>query len=420
MNKLMSFLAILALCFAMLTGVAHAQTQRVTTLEALEKALRSADAGSVIELAPGTYNVLSLRRYGVGGRVTLRSADVQKPARFSGMKLREVKGLTLENVVFKYDFQPGDKTSLRPFQILNSSEITIRGALFEGDLSKEGGVTQNGFPTAFALGVRDSSQITLQNNAVHTFFRGFVFSKTSDIVVEGNDIHTIRVDGMNFAEVQNVRIQANHIHNFARSVKSKDHADMIQFWTRNTKKPSSNIIIRDNILNSGSGAYTQSIFMRNDQVDRGLAGSEMFYQDVTIENNLIINAHLHGITVGESKDLKIRNNTVVRNVRSQGNGGSDSLWTPQIRVAEAGRNVEISHNVTHRIHGVASQSDWSVDANYFVQDQARMQPGFYGQVFGVKVLRDPTRVSSFVPKPGGPIDGIDVGVQNLPLQSLER
>ena len=43
--------------------------------------------------------------------------------------------------------------------------------------------------------------------------------------------------------------------------------------------------------------------MRNEMVDQGKAGLEMYYQNITIENNVIYNAQTHGITVGETTGL---------------------------------------------------------------------------------------------------------------------
>ena len=88
---------------------------------------------------------------------------------------------------------------------------------------------------------------------------------------------------------------------------------MIQFWTNGTTSPSTNITISENFLDSGNGEWTQSIFMRNEAVDSQGAGTEMFYQNVLIENNVIYNAHTHGITVGEADGLIIRNNTILQN-----------------------------------------------------------------------------------------------------------
>jgi len=410
---------LIAFCYAMFclavipTGSVAAAGSVVDTPASLMKALRSAAPGAVIELAPGDYGTLSLRGFDRGGKVTLRSAEAQNPAHFSKMVLNDVQGLTLEQVVFDYVFEPDDVLQLRPFQIVNSAHITIRSALFDGDLARGRSAADDGFPTAFGLGVRGSTHITLRDNEIRGFFRGTVISQTDHIIVQGNDLHSIRMDGMNFAEVKDVRIQGNHIHDFDRSLESKDHADMIQFWTNRTSSPSRDIVIRDNILNSGDGWFTQSIFMRNDMVDRGLAGPEMFYKNIQIENNLIINAHLHGITVGETQGLTIRNNTVVRNSRSEGALENPGLWIPQIRVAEMSRDVEISRNVTHRIVGAQAQESWRVGENFFVQDKARMAAGFYGIVFGRDVLGNPTTVHAFMPHPDGPLAGVNAGVQGL-------
>lgn len=403
-------LRIVALVFVSLSAsIAAAETRQVSNSQELKAALASHSDGMVIDLAEGDYGSLSLRRFSANPAVIVRSADPERPARFSEMTLNEVAGLTLDDVVFDYDFQPGDKLNLRPFQVLSSQKIIIRRSLFEGDVARGYSAADDGFPTAFGLGVRNSADIVLESNELRNFYRGTVISQSRNIVVQGNDIHSIRMDGMNFAEVQNVRIEKNHIHDFIRSLASKDHADMIQFWTNGTKVPSRDILIRDNLLNSGKGWYTQSIFMRNDLVDRGLAGAEMFYQNITIENNLIINAHLHGITIGETKGLKIRYNTVVRNARSEGKRENPGLWIPQVRVSEASKNVEISRNILHRIVGAKAQSDWRVQDNFFVQDKSRMQPGFYGQVFGQAAVKDPTRAGAFKIGVSSPIEGMDVG-----------
>jgi hypothetical protein len=414
-HNLFTYLRILALVFASLSAsIGAADIRKVSSPQELEAALSSHSDGQVISLAEGDYGSLSLRRFFAKPAVVLRSADPKRPARFSGMTLNEVTGLTLENVVFDYDFQFGDKLYMRPFQILNSKEISIHGALFEGDVARGSSPTANGYPTAFGLGVRNSSYIVVEKSEFREFYRGLVMSQSSNLFVRGNNVHSIRMDGMNFAEVQNVKIEQNHIHDFIRSLESKDHADMIQFWTRGTKSPSRNIIIRDNLLNSGKGWFTQSIFMRNDLVDRQLAGDEMFYQNITIENNLIINAHLHGITIGETKGLKIIRNTVVRNAKSEGKRKNPGLWIPQVRVAETSQNVEVSRNVVHRIVGVHEQHDWRIEENFLVQDKSRMKPGFYAQVFGQAAVNDPTLASSFTIEAGSSIRGMEVGASILP------
>lgn len=401
---------------AVLANVAAAgETHRAGSADALEQALSKAAKGGVILLEEGDYGVLSLRGVHApeGAPLVLRSANPAHPARFSGMSLRDVRNIRFENLFFDYTFRRGDALQMRPFEINGGSGISIGNAVFDGDLARNRAPADDGFPTAFGLSVRQVSGFTLENTEIRGFHRGFTIRESRDVTVRGNDLHDIRMDGMNFAQVEQVLIENNHIHDFARSLTSGDHADMIQFWTASTKKPSQHIVIRNNVLNSGHGWYTQSIFMRNELVDTGLAGPEMFYRDVTIKDNVIINAHAHGITIGETDGLTIAHNSVLRNPGSEGARDNPRLWTPRISVAPASRNVTISGNVTSQIVGHEGQADWSLARNLIVQDYRRMEPGFYGIVFVNALAGDPSDLSSFFPRYGGPLDGTGIGAHRL-------
>jgi hypothetical protein len=402
----------------LLGGVCHAGAARATEIlvdgpASLTEALVSATAGTTLVLAPGDYGVLSMRGGGGawGRPVVLRATGQGGAVRFSGMELRDTAHLTLEGVVFDYTFIPGDKIHLRPFQIIGAQNITIRRAVFDGDIAVNTGTVDAGYPTAFGLGVSGARDIRLEQSEIRMFFRGIVVSDSQNIAIVQNDLHGLRMDGMNFAQVRDVQIEGNHIHDFQRALEAPDHADMIQFWTNGTDAPSTDIMIRDNVLESGDGAYTQSIFMRNDLVDRGLAGPEMFYRNVTISQNVIINAHLHGITVGETSGLTITNNTVVRNPASEGPDDNIVLWMPQIRVAEGARDVRIAYNVVAKIAGFADQVDWSIADNLFVQDNSRARDGFYEKVFMAN--RPDHDMAYFVARDDGPLDSAEVGAARL-------
>jgi hypothetical protein len=184
---------------------------------------------------------------------------------------------------------------------------------------------------------------------------------------------------------------------------------MIQFWTNGTDAPSTGIVIRGNLLASGRGAWTQSIFMRNEEVDKGRAGRGMFYRDILIEENVIANAHVNGIMVGQTDGLLIRRNTLLRNPLSAGQDDNRSLWTPAIRVNEAAQDVTISRNVMAQILGYEGQSDWQVADNVGVQDRTRLEAGFFGLLFE----GDPAAPSMLRYKPGGPLDGAGIGASML-------
>jgi len=233
--------------------------------------------------------------------------------------------------------------------------------------------------------------------------------ESDQVAIKSNDFSGMRRDAMNFAQVTDVLIERNNIHDFNRSPTSGDHPDMIQFWTTATHSPSQNITIRNNVFNSGNGLYTQTIFMRNEKVDQGQAGAELYYRNIEITDNLILNAHLHGITVGEVDGLTIARNTLLQNPLSADGPLTDELWVPRINVTSRAKNVSIINNVVSDIRGFDGQRDWQVDGNVVVQPRSSMAPGYYPTVFDFAPDADRADLRSYRIRPGGPADNSRVG-----------
>ena len=376
--------------------------------QTLEETLNSAAPDAVISLEGGDWGSLKIR--GKSPSI-IRSVDPKNPARISSLDLRDVDGLTFENIVFEYDWSHGDPVHLRPFKIVDSKNVELTGVLLLGDNADEGKKADKGYPSGTGLLIDRSHGVTLRNSEISNFHRGVVTTNSSLIKVLRNDIHSLRSDGLDFAQVQDVVIEGNIIHDFIRSPDSKDHADMIQFWTRGTDRPSTGVIIRDNVLNSGQGSYTQSIFMRNEAVDKEGAGSKMFYRDVIVEENVIINAHLHGITIGETDNAIIRGNTLVHNSLSAGDDPTRSLWMPQIRVSENSRNVTVERNIAASFPDL--QPGWRMTDNFAVQPYRRMDAGHYAQIFAPSPGGDPSNLSTYTLREGGPAKAAEAGAGRL-------
>ena len=359
----------------------------VTNQAQLLSALAKASGGDTISLAGGNYGDVSLIHDKNGAdlefssNVTVTSADIKNPAVFTGLALDGAKNLTFDRLVFDYVFKAGDPLHTSPFRISSSDGVTIRNSIFDGDLAKGVSNTADGYGYGKGLSVSGSSNITIRDNEFFNFHRGATFSTTSHLVVSGNDVHSIRSDGFNFSSVSQVLIQANHLHDFKASIGSSDHRDMIQFWTTGTTDPSSDIIIRGNFLDVGDGGWTQSIFMRNELVDQGQAGQEMFYRNILIENNVIQNNHLHGITVGETVGLIIRSNTIVRKESLTGPVLEGGVGTPSITVSSDAEKVTIQQNIVSKISGHEGQGDWILGKNVLVQHTSPNAPEFYGDIF---------------------------------------
>jgi chitodextrinase len=392
-----------------------AKTISVSTSAELYKALAGATGGETILLASGNYGGFSL---GVKSgfditfpsTVKITSASSDHPAVFTGIFLNGASNLNIDNVVFDYTAGPGDTQRDRPNQINSCANISITNSTFDGDNASGSTGAANGYGTGIGLSVRWGSGITIENNDFSDWHRGAVFDSTSNLTVIGNEIHDIRSDGMDFVNVHKVLIEDNYLHDFRASYSAGDHRDMIQFWTTGTKTPSTDIIIRSNMFDIGDGSYTQSIFMRNEMVDTGQAGKEMYYQNVVIENNTIYNGHLHGITVGETNGLVISGNSVLESKDQNNPADSGSaLWTPSIRVATNSTDVAITGNAVATITGYSDQSGWTVKGNAFVQASNPYAPGYYGDVFIDSTLSSNESVHHFVALPDGMLSALNAG-----------
>ena len=320
----------------------------------------------------------------------------------------------LQDLVFDYTFAPGDDPNkLRVFQISGSRDITFRNVLFDGDLASGVGPKLDGFPTAQGVVIRGCRNITLEGSDIRNWFRGMVISESTGIVLRGNRVHDIRSDGVDFAQVRDVLVEGNHFGPFLRALDAGDHADMIQFWTNGTTTPPKTSPCATMCSSLGRAAIPSRSSCATKRWIPGRRGREMFYRNVTITGNVIVNAHLHGITVGATDGLVIANNTLVRNAASSGPGGSAALWTPSIRVATNSENVAITANVTPAITGPDKRPDWQVAGNLITQESDPARPGHVDALFAAPRSGAPATLAPFTYLPEGPVDGVRLGAGGL-------
>ncbi|MEL7466313.1 MAG: right-handed parallel beta-helix repeat-containing protein [Pseudomonadota bacterium] len=350
----------------------------VSNLGELMEALHQCAAGCVIALGAGHYGALELD----GANATFSSevrivSGSDERAVFSGLRLSGVANVSFERVAFDYDARRGAPLHTAPFVIRDAATVRFLDSVFDGDAAQDLGPVHDGFGAGVGLSILGSSDIEVADSVFRDFHRGLAIGRSADIRILRNEVSGMSSDGMNFAEVRNVVIAGNHIHDFRKHPSSPAHMDMIQFWTNGTEAPSTDIVIRDNFLNRGAGSPTQSIFMRNDMVDRGLAGAELFYRNVLIENNVIYNSHSHGVTVGATAGLTIRANTLL----SSAHGGlAAEIAKPTIMVADAAEGAAITGNIVAKPIA-ADRARHRIEGNRTLQRRAPGAPDFYGEAF---------------------------------------
>ncbi|MEO0830034.1 MAG: PKD domain-containing protein, partial [Pseudomonadota bacterium] len=308
----------------------------------------------------------------------------------------------------------GDRLQHPNFTVQNSSNIAFTNSLFDGDVAQGLDPADDGFASGFGLQVSFSSGVTVEQSEIRGFYKGLSFRNSSDVVVADTDIHSIRSDGINFSAIQGGQIIGNHIHDFEASTyypdghAQADHRDMIQIFSAGRTVPSTDLVIADNRLDIGDGDTTQGIWIRNEAVDQGTAGDEMFYRNLSITNNLIINGAPNGIGVGETHGLTVSDNTILPAP------GTDWAATPQIRLNEKSTAVVAQNNVVKDVKAGTSTdypSDWTVSDTLKIQTTT---PGAEGYLDDL-VIYSSGATSSYIPRPGGVLDTGDIGSDLLAL-----
>lgn len=348
--------------------------------DGLYDALAKATGGDTIRLQAGDYGNLDLNHqtgfdFSYDSPVTIVSANSENPASFSSMDVTGASNITFDNIDFDYTFTAGDALWAKPFSISDSTNITIENSMFDGDVASGTGAVSDGYGTGFGLAVWSSSGVTIDNTEFKSWWKGATFFETSNLAFTNNNIHDIRSDGINLSETQSVLIEGNYIHDFRVAAESGDHADMIQvISTGDTDTVLSDLTIRGNILDIGEGDVTQMIFMANGKYDAA-QDEAWLYQDITIEDNLIRGAHSHGISVGATDGVIIRNNTML------GVDHVDAVGAPIIRTNQS-LNVLIEDNAVPGIAEIDNpDATWVIQNNIILQNESSKLAGYYGDQF---------------------------------------
>ena len=271
----------------------------VNSSAALTTALKAAAGGDVIKLAPGTYTGLSLGNVSYGSGVTITSADAANPAIITDFTLVNVQGVTFQNLEMLALDHPDyieKGINFYAFKVARSSDVNFDDIHFHGSLD---GNAQN---DSLGLQIRDSSNVSVTNSEFEQLNRALAIGTTTGVRVSGNNVHDLRSDGFNFAQVKNAKIEDNIFHDF--TPKAGDHPDAIQFWTSSTTAASTDILIARNVILRGDGEYTQGIFMRDET-------GVLPYERVTITENLIVGTGWSGLRVIGAKDLVVTNNDLI-------------------------------------------------------------------------------------------------------------
>jgi hypothetical protein len=290
------------------------QERRVSVAneDELTSALQSVRDGDTILLAPGNYSVLRIAGKKFARGITVTSADAARPAVVGGVVVQESSHATLKNL----------EVTLDPRTHLGVNIGGADGVRLEAlDIHSVSG------RDCIGVNMRNSKNVTLYKSDIHDVGVGIQHLDDEHISIASNKIHDLDGDGIKGGGSSYVAITGNQMTNF--TVHPKDHPDAIQFWTVNTKTPTHDLIISNNVFVRGAGAPVQGIFLGNE--------ADIPYQNVTVTGNAIVGGMYHGITIYGADGVRVSNNLV------QGYSDMDS-W------------IQLNHTTNSTLSGNSSTS----------------------------------------------------------------
>ena len=248
--------------------------------------IKQAQPGQVVEIPPGTYTFLKLDGMKFPRGITVTSADKAHPAVFKGLNITSSQGLTFKAIEVSVNPATGFAVMLGGDQDIHFDHVNLHGAaVSDGN----------------AIMIRNSSDVSVTGSEVHHLGTGINHLDSDHLTFADNFVHHIQSDGIRGGGSSYVSVVGNRLTDFYP--KPEDHPDAIQFWTTNTKQPTHDLIITDNVYVRGTGDHVQGIFVGNENQVPPL-------ENVTIERNTIIGGMYHGISIGYSNHVSVSNNIV--------------------------------------------------------------------------------------------------------------
>jgi len=287
----------------------------VSSTAALISALKAAQAGDTVQLAPGVYAPVVIRGMNFAQDVTVTSVDPANAATLKGLSVTSSSGLTFQNLEFVVD--PGSVGS--PYKVTASQDIHFKNLYVHGSL--DGNPQDDGG----AFVIRTSTDVSVEDSEFEQLALAINHLDNNHLLISNNQFHDLMMDGVRGGGSSWVTISGNHFSDFYRL--DGVHPDAIQFWTSNTTTTTHDIVVKDNVFERGDGGPVQGIFFGNE--------AKIPYENITITGNAIIGGMYNGISVAFGNKVVISDNLVL--------GYTD--MASKIRVDDS-RNVTISDNTT--------------------------------------------------------------------------
>ncbi|NBW75005.1 MAG: hypothetical protein EBR34_04320 [Sphingomonadaceae bacterium] len=374
----------------------------VTNSTELANAIAKATDGDEIKVAGGTYAELSVKAKVYDTPIKITSLDPSNPAIFSKVVIYASTGVVLDGLTFKMLPTATSTTASSAVMVDQSSKISILNSKIAGGPSINGvdptatalDATGNviGLPFGRGVTISKSTDVLVSGNDISSVGKGVVLVGSSGVTIHNNEIHDLRTSPIVGAGLNNITITSNHTYNYTPWKWGEtygDHGDLIHIWTDSNlqSSASTNIVIKDNFLTQGTGTALLGIFFENNTPTFG-------FEQVVIENNVISNANNQAFRL-ERVSGTVANNTAITPDNSMLKG------SPGLIGAD-GSNLTITNNLIGHVTVYADSASIQ-SGNMIVTRTDTTSAGYYGKVFINGLVANPKLTDL------AHVDGIFVG-----------
>jgi parallel beta-helix repeat protein len=321
-------------------------------------------AGDTIWLHGGNYGDLLIQGYYNKEFITIAAVEGHKP-RFRSIRVRSGGHWALKGLHVSPEFGSGKKPRTLidleshgwqgPVHDLLVQECVLRSAEDTSAWSAEQ------WNTLAANGIEaDGTRITVRHNHLKNVDFGISIN-ASESLIEHNVVENFAGDGLRGLGDHCV-FQYNVVKNCYDV--NANHDDGFQSWSRGPQGVGSGEVVGI-VLRSNTIINYEDPNQPHRGALQGVGCFDGMFVDWTIENNIIVVDHYHGITLGGARGCRIMNNTVIdpNTVRP----GPAAVRVGNHKNGTPSAACTVRNNLTSALH-IASGRNMTADHNLIVDD----------------------------------------------------
>ena len=376
----------------------------VSNISELNTAIETVTGGETIVLAAGDYGSLVISNESKASSVSIVGAP-NHASIFSSVEVEDSQNWVIDSITV-HASDSGPQWIVE----IDTTNFVFKNSIVRWATSSDGWSQQDWLDNAGSGIILDGSDLVIKGNEIYNIDHA-IHSDASNITISGNTISEFRGDGIRTLG-DDVLIEDNSITNCVDV--DSNHDDAIQSWSDGNEGIGSgfvsNVTIRRNYINGGVTANRD--FQCNLQ---GLGLFDGTFRNWTIENNVIVVNHWHGISVYGSEDVLVQNNTVIDR------DPEDSIGPPWVLIGDHKNGTEpsggtIQNNLADKFTGEGdtliqtNQKVTGLYSDFFVDPEnydLQLRDGSGAIDTGTAALNAPSEDFLGNPRPQG--SGIDVG-----------